>query len=91
MRKQQISMARPALTTRRVVSKVICQANKDGEDSIRKSVALPFAAMVAAAMVAGAFSPEEALAARSSGRAGGSSGFSARRAYSPPTASRASM
>lgn len=53
-----------------------------------KAVALPLASMVAAALIAGAAMPEDALAAssRSGGRVGGSSGFSARKA---PTSSRA--
>jgi len=79
-------MARP-LSRPSVARITACQAQQD--EKVRSAVALPLAsmaAMVAAAMIAGAFVPEEALAARSSGRAGGSSGFSARRAAPAPSA-----
>ncbi len=84
MRKPLLS-ARPALP-RRVVSKaVVCRASV--EENIRKAVAVPLASLVAAALLAGAFAPDEALAARSSGRAGGSSGFSSRRSAPAPARS----
>ena len=80
---------KPLLTTRHVrpisrpsVARITCQAQKD--EQIRTAMALPLASMVAAAMIAGAFAPEEALAARSSGRAGGSS-FSSRRSAPAPS------
>ena len=88
LRKPLLS-ARPALpATRRVAKIVSCQSQQD--EHIHKAIALPLASMVAAALLAGSFCPEEALAARSGGRSGGSS-FSARKSYSAPAASRASM
>lgn len=83
------SSARPTMSTRsRVLAgRIVCSAQP--EDKRDNNFALPLASMVAAAMIAGAFVPDEALAARSSGRAGGSSGFSARKSYSAPSASRA--
>jgi len=76
-------MARP-LSRPSVARITACQAQQD--EKVRSAVALPLASMMAAAIIAGAFVPEEALAARSSGRAGGSSGFSARRAAPAPSA-----
>ncbi|PNH05862.1 hypothetical protein TSOC_007845 [Tetrabaena socialis] len=65
-------------TARRVV---VCQAQKPEEASPLKIMALPLASMVAAALIAGAAMPEDAMAAqRSGGRMGGYSGFSARKA-----------
>lgn len=65
--------ARPA----RVASRIVCAAQKP-EHEQQQHVALPVAALVAAALLASSVAPEEALAARSGGRVGGSS-FSARR------------
>jgi hypothetical protein len=58
---------------------VVCQAQKDGQNLL----ALPMATLVATAMITGSMvMPEDALAAKSSGRVGGSSGFAARKAAS---------
>ncbi|GLC44393.1 hypothetical protein PLESTB_000474500 [Pleodorina starrii] len=75
-----IRAARP--TQRSACRVVVCQAQKSEDVSPMKAVALPLASMVAAALIAGAAMPEEALAAsqRSGGRVGGSSGFAARKA-----------
>ncbi len=64
---------------------IVCQAQKPEQTNPMKAVALPLASMVAAALIAGAAVPEEALAAsqRSGGRVGGSSGFAARKAPAP--------
>ncbi len=61
---------------------VVCKAKAQWTGDEKKSFsALPLATMVAAGLLAGAFTPDEAIAANSSGRAGGSSrGFSARKA-----------
>lgn len=81
---RKISVASPALPTRaRVSPRLVCRAQlpgRDEEDARRKAMTLPVATMVAAALLSSAFVPDEALAARSSGRAGGSSGFAARKA-----------
>jgi hypothetical protein len=87
VRQPLIARSRPALSTTRpsrvLAGKIVCSAQP--HEDIRKSFAAPMAAMVAAAMIAGAFVPDEAIAAKSSGRAGGSSGFSARKSYSAPS------
>ncbi|GIL73185.1 hypothetical protein Vretimale_4768 [Volvox reticuliferus] len=78
-----IRAARPTQrATRRVV---VCQAQKPDDVGPMKAVALPLASMVAAALIAGAVMPEDALAAssRSGGRVGGSSGFSSRKSAAP--------
>jgi uncharacterized membrane protein len=67
-------VARPARQLCRKV--VVCKAEQ--QFSIQK-LALPVATASLALMLSGAFFPEDAMAARSGGRAGGSSGFSARR------------
>ncbi|KXZ56826.1 hypothetical protein GPECTOR_1g745 [Gonium pectorale] len=76
----------PMLSARPAVSRrvVVCRAQKE-ETSPVKAVALPLASMVAAALIAGAAMPEDALAAssRSGGRVGGSSGFAARKSAAP--------
>ncbi len=73
---------KPALPARKRVA-LVAQSQKDDRPQL---ATLPLATMVAAALLSGTFSPEEALAARSSGRAGGSSGFSSRK-YSRPATS----
>jgi uncharacterized membrane protein len=75
-------LSRPVITTqRRATLRVLCQSQSN-DDKFRQAIAMPIASMVAAALIAGAVVPEQALAARSSGRAGGSSGFSARKSAS---------
>lgn len=62
----------------RAAVRVICKAQP--EEHVTKKFALPVATLVATAMLSGAMiMPEEALAAKSSGRVGGSSGFKSRR------------
>eukprot|EP00195_Chlamydomonas_chlamydogama_P013807 CAMPEP_0202898704 /NCGR_PEP_ID=MMETSP1392-20130828/7155_1 /ASSEMBLY_ACC=CAM_ASM_000868 /TAXON_ID=225041 /ORGANISM="Chlamydomonas chlamydogama, Strain SAG 11-48b" /LENGTH=176 /DNA_ID=CAMNT_0049584707 /DNA_START=81 /DNA_END=611 /DNA_ORIENTATION=- len=68
-----------AARSSRCVRTVVCRAQNTENDVVRKAVALPLASMVAAALVAGAVVPDEALAAKSSGRVSGSSGFSSRK------------
>lgn len=66
--------------------RVLCLAQKSPVQRVAdvcQRAALP--AMVAAILVAGAFDSNEALAAKSGGRVGGSSGFSSRRQQSAPT------
>ncbi|GFR41054.1 hypothetical protein Agub_g1698 [Astrephomene gubernaculifera] len=72
----------PRAAARRVV---VCRAQKSEDASPVKVMALPLASMVAAALIAGAALPEDALAAsqRSGGRIGGSSGFASRRGAAP--------
>lgn len=60
-----------------VVCKAKQQTDAEAPRSVHERMALPLAGMVAAAMLAGAFVPEEAMAARSGGRVGGG-GFSGR-------------
>lgn len=64
---------------------VVVKAQQDDSPNPIQKMALPLASMVAAALIAGAAMPEDALAAssRSGGRVGGSSGFSARKAPAP--------
>lgn len=76
--------AAPASRAVAIRRPLVClAAQKEAEQvPLAQRVALPLASMVAAAMMAGAAFPEEALAAqsRSGGRVGGSSGFAARKA-----------
>jgi len=65
---------------------VVKAINGQNFGDVLQSVKAPLAALCAAALLTGAIVPEEALAARSGGRVGGSS-FSARR--SAPSAPRA--
>jgi hypothetical protein len=66
---------------------MVCRAAKPEEEGERKLSAAPLAAMVAAGLIAtSAVAPEEALAARSGGRAGSSAGFASRRAAAPRAA-----
>ena len=63
--------ARPA-----VPRPVVCRAFKQPEhEKGGARLALPVAALVATALVSGAIVPDEALAAKSQGRVGSSSGF----------------
>ncbi len=65
------------LVARRAVPTVRCSAEKDSDrNGMLQKVALPAAALLGAALLFAA-TPDEALAARSGGRVGGSS-FSAR-------------
>jgi hypothetical protein len=80
--KLQLAPRAPCLTrnttvqVRKMASAVRCSAHKETEQSILEKAKLPAIALLAAAlMLAG--SPDEALAARSGGRMGGS-GFSSR-------------
>ena len=59
--------------------------DKEPEQTWASKVTGPFAATLAAALMLSASLPEDAMAARSGGRVGGSS-FSARRAAPPPRA-----
>lgn len=62
---------------------LVCRAQKADEEShIAQKMALPFTAALAAALVMSAVAPEDALAARSGGRVGGSS-FSSSRSSAP--------
>lgn len=54
------------------------------ERSLHEKLAAPAAALLGAALLFAA-TPDEALAARSGGRVGGSSGFASRRAAPAPT------
>ncbi|KAG2442626.1 hypothetical protein HXX76_002711 [Chlamydomonas incerta] len=64
---------------------VVVKAQQNESANPVQKMALPLASMVAAALIAGAAMPEDALAAssRSGGRVGGSSGFAARKAPAP--------
>lgn len=74
----------PAVASRsRVSGGVRCFASKDGQGNV---AAPAIAALAALAILSSATFPEDALAARSGGRVGGS-GFSSRRA-APPSQSR---
>jgi hypothetical protein len=65
-------------------SAVVVKAQQNESANPVQKMALPLASMVAAALIAGAAMPEDALAAsRSGGRVGGSSGFAARKAPAP--------
>ncbi|GFH23776.1 hypothetical protein V8C86DRAFT_2604551 [Haematococcus lacustris] len=64
----------PALARR--CQPVLCRAAQQDSES---RMALPLAALVAAAMLTGSAIPSEALAAKSSGRVGGTSGFKSRK------------
>lgn len=72
-----LSVARPRPATLRVVCQAHQQKPEKPEDHVNK-FALPVATLVASALVCGAIVPEEALAAKSGGRVGGSS-FKSRR------------
>lgn len=65
------------LQARKIVAGVRCSAQEKTEQSILEKVKLPAIAVLAAALLL-AGTPDEALAARSGGRMGGS-GFSSRR------------
>uniref|UniRef100_A0A7S0WG54 Uncharacterized protein n=1 Tax=Chlamydomonas leiostraca TaxID=1034604 RepID=A0A7S0WG54_9CHLO len=67
---------RPALPSRKAI------VVKASQESAVNRLALPVVTVCTAAMLAGAIMPEEALAAKSSGRVGGSSGFKSRRVES---------
>lgn len=72
---------RAPLPARRAV-RVVCQATKEEASPVSK-MALPVVSLLATALVSGAMVfPEEALAAKSSGRVGGSSGFKSRKVES---------
>eukprot|EP00798_Chlamydomonas_sp_ICE-L_P018169 gene18169-24601_t len=75
---KQTSIARPTLGVAR--RPVVCQAVKPESESRKVPVAI--ASVLAAMMMSGAFVPDEALAARSGGRAGGGN-FSSRRSSAP--------
>jgi len=66
---------------------MVCKASKSDTDKAIATLAVPVATVVAAGMLFSAVVPEQALAARSGGRAGGSN-FAARRAPSRAAPSR---
>eukprot|EP00798_Chlamydomonas_sp_ICE-L_P001140 gene1140-3578_t len=70
------SIARPTLGVYR--RPVMCHAVKPAPEP--RQIPIAIASVLAAAMVSGAFVPDEAFAARSGGRAGGSNFSSTRRA-----------
>ena len=72
--------ARPAVAAR-PARVMVCKASKSDTDKAIATLAVPVATVVAAGMLFSAVVPEQALAARSGGRAGGSN-FAARRAPS---------
>jgi hypothetical protein len=72
---QQLSRARAPL-------RLYATAEQQEERSLAQKLAAPAAAVLGAALLFGA-TPDMAEAARSGGRVGGSSGFSARRAAPP--------
>lgn len=89
-----LSLQRPGAVTRSTMQRaapvsrvcgarrIVCQAGAKPEEPsmLQRAVSVPLAGMVAAALMASAFLPEDAFAAsRSGGRVGGSSGFSSRR------------
>lgn len=85
--KPALSLRGPGVSRRAAAPRVLCSAKKaDGQQAEAPRVALPVAALVGAALLTSALVPEEALAAKSSGRVGGS-GFSSRRAAAPSAAS----
>lgn len=65
--------------SRPAVARVVCSATKNEAKPGERRAAPAVAALVAMSLIAGAFVPDDAMAAKSSGRVGGS-GFSARRA-----------
>ena len=68
----------PIVTHRRLHGAMRCLAKfESDETSVIQKVALPAATLLGAALLMAA-SPDDALAARSGGRVGGSSGFSSR-------------
>lgn len=69
---------RPTLPTRRAAVVVKAQQS-EREGPLSRLAAGTICTLTAAALCAGAMVPEDALAARSSGRIGGSSGFKSRR------------
>jgi uncharacterized membrane protein len=81
MQRSAISAAKPTLAPRRLAVRTCASSNKGEEQTVVRKMAVPVAATVAASLLLGAqmVAPEEAMAARSGGRAGASS-FSARRA-----------
>lgn len=64
------------MQARRVLAPIRCSANSQEQSSFLQKAALPAAALLGAALLFAA-TPDEALAARSGGRVGGS-GFSSR-------------
>eukprot|EP00798_Chlamydomonas_sp_ICE-L_P004920 gene4920-34690_t len=78
---KQSSIGRPTLgVARRPARPVVCHAAKP--ESASRQVPVAIASVLAAMMVSGAFVPDDALAARSGGRAGGAN-FSSRRSSAP--------
>lgn len=76
--------ASPAGGRTSVLRPVVCAAGpREEERSLAQKLALPAAALLGAALLMGA-TPDVAEAARSGGRVGGSSGFSARRRWAGP-------
>jgi uncharacterized membrane protein len=71
--------ARPAVAAKPARLMVCKSAKNDSPEKTIATLAVPVATVVAAGMLFSAVVPEQALAARSGGRAGGSN-FAARRA-----------
>ena len=73
---------RTSSTNGRLQRAVVVRAEQQKE-SLREKLAMPAAAVLGAVLLFAA-TPDEALAARSGGRVGGSSGFTQRRAAPAP-------
>ena len=80
--------SRPASCTRIRSTRLVCTASQDHQNPERQfgtSLAVPMTAVLAAALMFSAAVPSEALAARSSGRVGGSAFRAAPRAAPRPS------